>query len=196
MWFVTFLDQQNFDLFSTHLIYIQLSFQAFLFIVGAFLFICYHITVWILCWSSCFFVVIYIRTNIYIFVLFYLLNIFSPAVTSFVVNAKVHTKHILFWLASSRLVTRLNFVTFFLFSPFSNLRIHVPTRAPNSEPGSLIGGWICVSFSDWCTAQTHTLPMWASCERPSACFSASLNPLLIFSVITASFSCYDPLFSV
>lgn len=33
---MTFLDQQNFDLFSTHLIYIQLSFQAFLFIVGAF----------------------------------------------------------------------------------------------------------------------------------------------------------------
>lgn len=42
MCFVTFLDQQNFDLFSTHLIYIQLlPFQAFLLIVGLFLFICY-----------------------------------------------------------------------------------------------------------------------------------------------------------
>lgn len=111
----------------------------------------------------------------FIFVLFYLLNIFSPAVTCVVVNAKVHTKHILFWLASSWLVTRLNFVTFSSFFPLYNLRIHFPTRAPNSEPGSLIGGWICVSFSDWWTAQTHTLPMRASCERPSACFSASFS---------------------
>lgn len=66
---------------------------------------------------------------------------------------------------SIRLVTLVNsrffFHICFLFSPVGEL---TSPRAPDSEPGSVIGPLTLVLFSDWLAPQAHTVSMCASCE--------------------------------
>lgn len=106
--------------------------------------------------------------NVFIYFTFCLLNLYflrSCAEQRFILSISCSD-----WPRAQlaiRLVTRkfcrfaFFFYICFLFSPICEL---TSPRAPNSEPGSVIGRWTSVLFSDWLAPQAHTLFMCPPCE--------------------------------